>query len=923
LLAIKSVTTTHLKGKLKTNLLSEIEILKSIQHPHIVALLDCMESDNHVHLVMEFCQLGDLATFIRKRDKLGAHPITGEMIRKYPTQPGAGFHEVVVRHFAKQLGAACEFLQSKDFVHRDLKPQNILLNPPPSWIANEPIENRPFEIYPDCVIPLAGLASLPTIKIADFGFARRLPKSTLAETLCGSPLYMAPEILRYERYDAKADLWSIGTVLYELIAGKPPFRAINHVELLKRIEKTNDRIPFSADCNISDDLYKVICGMLRRMPNERISWETFFKSNVIVKEIPGLHPSDRPKQVEPPRVETIQPNLPLPLRESILRPDRRESRTQENARELLVVSSPIPPQDEIVTKTPSRPVLATHITAPAAQAVREDSPRMPSNIAKRLSMATNSPVGSLPKDNRSGDRMVRRNVKDSNSSQDIAFERDYVMVEKRAVEVNAFADEMAASPHIHGARYSSTAPQPGGLIRRATTQGRPNSLTGAQVDQPLENQVAVRPEQYQHRRPSWDIPQAVKTRIPATSHLAAALQGLNQRLQGTPFYDYLGVKSPSPPLYGTFTAFPGSTGVPLSGADANKTGNLTEDQKLLVNIEECATRSDVVYGFAEVKYKQLIPINPAKDNVLGIRKTRNSPAADIDDDDLTVEAVIEIAEEALVLYVKTLAILTNTFSLASAWWNRRHRLTAQGESPAFSKSLDSDRATAPSAPIGLRVNNVVQWARTRFNECIEKSEYVTRRLSDAQNKLPRSHPGHPSNFVVDEATVAAGITSTIHLTSGITAEKLMYERAVEMSKTAAINELTKEDLPGCEVAYMTAIRLLEAVLEGESDTQAGQQSSTKKTSGPEDAQESASTEDIEEADRKDVEKGKSWIPEDMYASKIVLTQIVLVMYGVKLRLSTLRKKISVRQPMVKRHSIQATAGKTPPKSPALVSRQLA
>lgn len=847
LLAIKSVTTTQLKGKLRTNLLSEIEILKSIQHPHIVALLDCMESVNHVHLVMEFCQLGDLATFIRKRDKLAAHDITGDMMRKYPNQTGAGFHEVVVRHFAKQLGAACEFLQLNDFVHRDLKPQNILLNPPPAWIANEPIENRPFEIYPDCVIPLAGLASLPTIKIADFGFARRLPKKALAETLCGSPLYMAPEILRYERYDAKADLWSVGTVLYELIAGKPPFRAANHVDLLRKIEKTNDDIPFSPDCDISNDLYNVICGMLRRMPNERISWETFFKSNVMVKEIPGLHPSDRPKQVEPPKVETIQPNLPHPLKESILRPDRNELRAQDSSDATLAPTQTSQSRDDRSTSRTSRPVLTTHMTAPAAQAVRADLPRTPSTLEKRLSMATNSPVGSLPKENK---EIPRRDVRDSKSSQDIAFERDYVMVEKRAVEVNAFADELAASPHIYGARYSSTAPQPGGLIRRATTQGRPSSLTGAQPYHPGETQVAVRPEQYRPRRPSWDIPQAVKTRIPATSHLAAALQGLNQRLQGTPLYDYLGVKAPSPPLYGSFTAFPGSTGVPLSGIESSKTGNMTEDQRLLVTVEECATRSDVVYGFAEVKYKQLIPINPAKDNVLGIRKTRPAVVPDDDDDDLTIEAIIEISEEALVLYVKTLAILTNTFSLASGWWNGRPRILGQVDNSGFSRSLDSDRATMPSAPIGLRVNNVVQWARTRFNECIEKSEYVTRRLSDAQSKLPRSHPGHPSNFAVKEPTTGTGVTSTIHLTSGITAEKLMYERAVEMSKTAAINELTGEDLPGCEVAYMTAIRLLEAVLESESDTQ-----QTKKSKETEGTQESASNDDIEEADRKDVVKG--------------------------------------------------------------------
>jgi len=60
----------------------------------------------------------------------------------------------------------------------------------------------------------------------------------MAETLCGSPLYMAPEILRYEKYDAKADLWSVGAVLYEMAIGKPPFRAMNHIELLKKIEHT-------------------------------------------------------------------------------------------------------------------------------------------------------------------------------------------------------------------------------------------------------------------------------------------------------------------------------------------------------------------------------------------------------------------------------------------------------------------------------------------------------------------------------------------------------------------------------------------------------------------------------------------------------------------------------------------------------------
>ena len=92
------------------------------------------------------------------------------------------------------------------------------------------------------------------LKIADFGFARSLPSTALAETLCGSPLYMAPEILRYEKYDARADLWSVGTVLYEMMTGKPPFRASNHVDLLRRIEKGEDKIKFADEIVISDSI---------------------------------------------------------------------------------------------------------------------------------------------------------------------------------------------------------------------------------------------------------------------------------------------------------------------------------------------------------------------------------------------------------------------------------------------------------------------------------------------------------------------------------------------------------------------------------------------------------------------------------------------------------------------------------------------
>ncbi len=82
--AIKSVNLAKLNKKLKDNLSSEIDILKGLQHPHIVALIDCHESTQHIHLIMEYCALGDLSQFIKKRESLFDHSYTREMIKKYP-----------------------------------------------------------------------------------------------------------------------------------------------------------------------------------------------------------------------------------------------------------------------------------------------------------------------------------------------------------------------------------------------------------------------------------------------------------------------------------------------------------------------------------------------------------------------------------------------------------------------------------------------------------------------------------------------------------------------------------------------------------------------------------------------------------------------------------------------------------------------
>ena len=78
LVAIKSVELGRLNKKLKENLYGEIQILKTLRHPHIVALHDCVESKTHINLIMEYCELGDLSFFIKKRERLITNPATQE-----------------------------------------------------------------------------------------------------------------------------------------------------------------------------------------------------------------------------------------------------------------------------------------------------------------------------------------------------------------------------------------------------------------------------------------------------------------------------------------------------------------------------------------------------------------------------------------------------------------------------------------------------------------------------------------------------------------------------------------------------------------------------------------------------------------------------------------------------------------------------
>ncbi|TDL27928.1 kinase-like protein [Rickenella mellea] len=277
--AIKTVSRSILTQKLFENLQSEIDILKSLSHRHITKLLDIVKAERNIYLIMEYCSGGDLTAYIKKRGRIESLeyvPSPGAAPIYYPHPRTGGLDEIAVRSFLRQLARALKFLRQRNLIHRDIKPQNLLLKPasPEELARGHPL-------------------GIPILKVADFGFARSLPNAMMAETLCGSPLYMAPEILRYEKYDAKADLWSVGAVLYETAVGKPPFRAQNHIELLKKIEhskgiKFPDEDPAFLEKEpevtpVPGDIKKLIRSLLKRFPAERSSFDEFFSSTALAK----------------------------------------------------------------------------------------------------------------------------------------------------------------------------------------------------------------------------------------------------------------------------------------------------------------------------------------------------------------------------------------------------------------------------------------------------------------------------------------------------------------------------------------------------------------------------------------------------------------------------------------------------------------
>ena len=220
--AMKVYSKKSLLDPQKKNTVSnEIEILKQLDNINIMKLYDVIETSNYLYLIMEYIEGISLLDTIKK-DK-----------NHY-------FEEQRALKIFSQIIKAIIYCQSKNISHRDIKLENILV------IKND------------------------IIKLIDFGFAVKADKETYQNLFCGSPSYMAPEIVNKEKYIAQySDIWSLGVLFFSMLYGRFPFKAKTQNELFKKINEAN--VEFPNDVEVNDKIKILLKKIFVIIPAQRPS----------------------------------------------------------------------------------------------------------------------------------------------------------------------------------------------------------------------------------------------------------------------------------------------------------------------------------------------------------------------------------------------------------------------------------------------------------------------------------------------------------------------------------------------------------------------------------------------------------------------------------------------------------------------------
>jgi serine/threonine protein kinase len=199
--AIKIIKKSSLIPESAAAMKAEIEVLQGLRHPRIVLLYDVFDEPETCFLVTEIMRGGDLL------DRLTAVSC---------------FSEEAARSLCQSILEAASYIHAKNIAHRDFKLENLLLAA--DWRTSHKSKSCVFK---DILCDKGALQ----VKLADFGFAKTELQPNSLRTMCGTPTYTAPEVLGEIPYGTKCDCWSIGVVMYSLLAGYQPFRASSDAEL--------------------------------------------------------------------------------------------------------------------------------------------------------------------------------------------------------------------------------------------------------------------------------------------------------------------------------------------------------------------------------------------------------------------------------------------------------------------------------------------------------------------------------------------------------------------------------------------------------------------------------------------------------------------------------------------------------------------
>ncbi|XP_051977184.1 calcium/calmodulin-dependent protein kinase type 1D-like isoform X2 [Xyrauchen texanus] len=218
--AVKCIPKKALKGK-ESSIENEIAVLRKIKHENIVSLEDIYESSNHLYLIMQLVSGGEL--FDRIVEK--------------------GFYtEKDASTLIRQVLDAVNYLHSMGIVHRDLKPENLLYFNPQDGSK---------------------------IMISDFGLSKMEGTGDVMSTACGTPGYVAPEVLAQKPYSKAVDCWSIGVIAYILLCGYPPFYDENDSKLFEQILKADYEFDAPYWDDISDSAKDFISCLMEKDPAKR------------------------------------------------------------------------------------------------------------------------------------------------------------------------------------------------------------------------------------------------------------------------------------------------------------------------------------------------------------------------------------------------------------------------------------------------------------------------------------------------------------------------------------------------------------------------------------------------------------------------------------------------------------------------------